>query len=78
MQKASLFAFKDGMSRNFMYIFLEGKRITIRGTAVGDVLASVGINPETVLVSRDNEILLETDKLHNGDKLELVRVISGG
>ena len=61
-----------------MRVFLENKEIDLEGTSVADVLSSVGINPETVLVVRNNEVLIESDELKEGDKLELVKVISGG
>lgn len=42
------------------------------------VLKEIGINPETVLIKRDGEIVTRKDKVSNQDKLELIRVVSGG
>ena len=61
-----------------MRIVLEGKELDISGGTVADMLNSAQINPETVLVVREREVLIESDELKEGDKLELVKVISGG
>jgi sulfur carrier protein ThiS len=36
------------------------------------------INPITVIVSRDNAIITEDEKLNDKDKLKLISIISGG
>ncbi len=45
---------------------------------VADLLEKASINPETVLIRRDGIIIPETEALKNKDKLEVIRVISGG
>jgi len=47
-------------------------------SSVADALAKSQINPETVLVKRNGEIIPETEKLKDNDFLELLSVISGG
>ena len=43
-----------------------------------DVLRKIEVNPETVIVRRGEDILLEDDVLRKNDSLELIRIISGG
>jgi thiamine biosynthesis protein ThiS len=61
-----------------MQILFENREINVEGKVVSDFLSTIGINPETVLVVRNKEVLLESDELRQGDRLELVKVISGG
>ncbi len=43
-----------------------------------DLLAKMKINPVTVIVSRDNNIITEDEKLEDKDKIMITSVISGG
>ena len=45
---------------------------------VKDLLAKMNINPVTVIVSRDNNIITEDEELKESDKINLFSVISGG
>jgi sulfur carrier protein ThiS len=45
---------------------------------VKDLLLALAINPVSVLVSKNNEILLDNEELSEGDELKLYSVISGG
>lgn len=45
---------------------------------VADLLKKLGINPITVIVSRNNELILEDEKLKNNDEIKILSVISGG
>jgi thiamine biosynthesis protein ThiS len=45
---------------------------------VKDLLQQLKINPETVLVIRNNEVITESHQLEDNDKLEILSVISGG
>ncbi len=42
------------------------------------LLEELKINPVTVIVSKDNEIMLEDDVLHDRDSIRITSVISGG
>ncbi len=48
------------------------------GKSVKELLAQLSINPETVLVLRNNEVLTEEETLNEGEELFLLSVISGG
>jgi len=42
------------------------------------VLAELGINPDTVLVIRERELLTREDRVSDADEIEIRPVISGG
>ena len=43
-----------------------------------DLLKKMKINPVTVIVSRNSELILEDEKLNNNDQIKILSVISGG
>ena len=45
---------------------------------VSDLLEKMKINPVTVIVSRENNIITEDEKLKDKDKIRIISVISGG
>ena len=45
---------------------------------VTDLLKKLDINPVTVIGSRNNELILEEEKLNNNDEIRILSVISGG
>lgn len=45
---------------------------------VVDVIKKAEINPETIIVRRGEDILLEEDVVRKNDTLEMIRIISGG
>ncbi|HJO01364.1 MAG: MoaD/ThiS family protein [Candidatus Woesearchaeota archaeon] len=59
----------------------ENKEKTIEvdeNSSVKDLLGKMKINPVTVIVSKDNNILTEDEKINDRDKIKLISVISGG
>lgn len=48
------------------------------GSMVLDLLKELKINPVTVIVSRNNELILEDDILNDNDEIRILSVISGG
>lgn len=64
-----------------VYIDKENKNLRLElesGSIVSDLLKKLGINPVTVIVSRNNELILEDEKLENNDEVKILSVISGG
>ena len=64
-----------------VFVDRENKNTTIEldnNSIVQDLLKSLNINPVTVIVSRNNEIILEDEKLNNKDEVKILSVISGG
>jgi len=49
-----------------------------RGANVSGLLRALGINPVTVIVARNGEVVMEDDELHDGDSLSIMSVVSGG
>lgn len=47
-------------------------------SVVSDLLNELSINPVTVIVSRGNELILDDERLGNGDDIRILSVISGG
>ena len=45
---------------------------------VHDLLGELGINPDTVLVIRERELLTREDRVREQDEIEVRPVISGG
>lgn len=46
--------------------------------SVLDLLKKLNINPITVIVSRNNDLISEEEKLNNNDEIKIMSVISGG
>jgi sulfur carrier protein ThiS len=60
---------------------MKGKKKVIKigdKSKVIDVIKKIKLNPETVIVKRGQEILLETDDLKPNDKIEFIKIVSGG
>ena len=55
----------------------ENKEIQ-ENTTIKEVLNVMDISSETVVVKRNNEIVMEEESLVNGDIIEIIRVIYGG
>lgn len=59
----------------------ENKEKTIElgnNSSVKDLLEKLGINPVTVIVSKNNDVVLEDEKLKDKDDIKIISVISGG
>jgi sulfur carrier protein ThiS len=48
------------------------------GSTIRHALQTLGLLPETVLPTRDGELLTDDELLEDGDVIRLVAVISGG
>ena len=47
-------------------------------SSVADLLKKLNINPVTVIISRNNELILEDEKVNDKDEIKILSVISGG
>ena len=54
----------------------ETKEIEIQD--FNDIFRKLNINPEAMLVIRDNELITEKTKLKENDEIRIMPVISGG
>jgi sulfur carrier protein ThiS len=67
------------MALEVVKIILRGKEYEVRsGMILGHALDKIGVNPESVLATRDGELIPEDEILNPGDVIKLVAVISGG
>ena len=63
------------------FIDRENKNTTLElnnNSIVADLLKELNINPVTVIVSRNNELILEDERLNDNDEIKILSVISGG
>ena len=64
-----------------MNVYIEAesksKKIKFKGT-VSQLLKKLRINPETVIVSKNSELVTEEEALRDSDEVKLLSVISGG
>lgn len=60
-------------------IILRGKEYEVKpGMTVLHSLEKIGVTPESVLVTRNGELITEDEILKDGEVIKLVAVISGG
>lgn len=56
----------------------EENRVIPEETTFKEVLDAMNISSETVVVKRNNEIVIEEEFIVDGDVIEVIRVIYGG
>ncbi len=61
-----------------VYIEREDKEVKIKARNVKELLKKLNINPITVLVAKNNELVTEDVKLSEKDEVKIISVISGG
>lgn len=54
------------------------RTVEFKGKNIGELLKKLKLNPENFVLSKNNEIVLEDEKLKSGDNVKLFPVISGG
>jgi sulfur carrier protein len=60
-------------------LILRQQEFEVRpGMALVDALKKVNILPETIIATRNGEVITEDEILQDGDVVKLVAVISGG
>lgn len=61
-----------------VFIERENKKEEVKADTAGALLQQLKINPETVLIVKDDKLITEDTKLSSNDKIKLLSVISGG
>lgn len=61
-----------------VYIEREDKETNIKAKTVKELLKKLNINPITVIVAKNNELVTEDEKLSEKDEVKIISVISGG
>lgn len=60
-------------------LVLRDQEVEVKsGMTLLDSLKKAGILPESVIASRDGELILEDEILKDGESIQLIAVISGG
>jgi len=60
-------------------LILRGKEYEVKqGMMLLDALKKCNIVPESVIATRDGEMILDDEILRDGEEIKLVAVISGG
>ncbi len=55
----------------------ETRKIEFKGSVL-ELLKKLNINPETVLVTKNNELVNHEEKLEDKDSVKILSVVSGG
>lgn len=66
------------MKVTVIYEKTEHKKEIQENTTIKEVLDSMDISSQTVVVKRNDEIVMDEENLHNEDVIEVIRVIYGG
>jgi sulfur carrier protein len=60
-------------------ILMRGKEFEAKpGTSVKHALERINVLPESVIVTREGDLITEDELLNPGDVIKLISVISGG
>ena len=71
MNKIKISVFVDRENKSYDLELIEDSNVS-------KVLDELKINPVTVIVSRNNELILEDEKINDKDEIKILSVISGG
>ena len=66
------------MEVTIIYAKDKQKKVIQDNTTVKEFLDLIGISSETVVVKRNNEIVMDEENLEDEDVIEVIRVIYGG
>ena len=61
-----------------VYIERENKTVKVKDLIIKEILKKLNINPTTVIITKNNELITEDAKLSERDKIKILPVISGG
>ena len=61
-----------------VFIERENKEEIVDVKSIPEIFNKLKINPQTVLIVKNGELIMEDDELKNNDKIKLLSVISGG
>jgi len=62
-----------------IYIEKEQKRLALeKACTAQELLARLNINPDTVLVVKNDEVVLPEENLSEADDIKILSVVSGG
>ncbi|MDR2967931.1 MAG: MoaD/ThiS family protein [Methanobacteriaceae archaeon] len=66
---------------NFTLIFKNNKEVKSLAndnTSIKDILHDMDLSSETVVAKKNGEIVVEDEKIQDGDEIQLIQIIYGG
>ncbi len=61
-----------------MKVVVDGKEMETKARRIRELMEELSINPETVVVRKNGEIVLDEEEIEEGDEIDFLRVVSGG
>ena len=61
-----------------VFIEKENKKANVNARTAMEAMQKLSINPETVLIVKNNELVLAEESLNEGDEIKFLSVISVG
>ena len=61
-----------------VYVEKQDKLLELEKKSIRELLDELKINPNTVIIVKNNEIVLEDEQLDDNDDIKILSVISGG
>ena len=61
-----------------VFLEREDKEEIVNASSFDELFDKLKVDKNTVLITRDNELITEDEKLNDGDEIKLLSVISGG
>ncbi len=63
-----------------MKVFIErtNEHREVEASTVRELLTKLNVNPTTIIVTKNNELVTEDEKINDKDDIRLISVISGG
>lgn len=61
-----------------IYVEMRNLKKRVEAKTVKELMKKLGLSSENYVISKNGEIVLEDEKLSDGDKVKLFPVISGG
>lgn len=61
-----------------VYVEKQDKLLELEKKSIKELLDELKINPNTVIIVKNNEIVLEDEELDDNDEIKILSVISGG
>lgn len=70
---------KPGLDQQQAILILRGKEYIVRcGVPVHQAIREAGLIPETVIPTRNGEMIPDDEQVRPGDRIELIAIVSGG
>ncbi|WP_297898916.1 MoaD/ThiS family protein [Methanobrevibacter sp.] len=66
---------------NFKLIFgnkNEVKNLKNEETSIKDILNEMDLSSETIVAKKNGDIVIEDEKINDGDEIQLIKIIYGG